>query len=147
MKKTSILFLILFGFYGNVIYGQNSKELENNNNTVNDQKYFLKYEADSNAVLTYLPKPKLTPEAIKNFVGEEIEVEMILRADGTVDIFVFRGTFKNGMHGRVLASIREIKFTPAKFKGKNVSQKVHIKYGIKKCENQKVCTYAFEFTP
>jgi hypothetical protein len=97
-------------FCENYIYGQFSNKNENTNKPTIVKDFYVKYEADTNVIITHLPKPKLTPEAIENFVEREIQVQMLLKADGTVDNIVFFGTLRNGMHGRVLASIREIKF-------------------------------------
>lgn len=114
--------------------------------TETDSNYLYgKYETDDPAILFEIPLPALTPEATKFFQPGEMMVEAVLRVDGTVSNVVFRGFLKNGMGDRVNVAVQRIKFRPAKVDGRLVSQKVTIKYGIKRCKNGKICTYAREY--
>lgn len=147
MRNASILFFLIFGICAGHLFGQNSENVERGKCLVWDKKFYVKYEADKNAVFTYLPKPEMTPEAIKNFKPEEIVIQMNLNEDGTITDVVYMGMFRHGMEGKIITSIRKIKFNPAQLNGKAVTQRAHVKYGIKKCENGRICTYAFEYTP
>lgn len=146
MRRLPILFLLVFAICAGNLFGQNPEADETKQNPIQYKEVYVKYEVDENAVFINLPKPDLTPEAIKNFVPQEIKVVMLLKADGTIDSPTFYGTLKDGMHGKILASIRKIKFKPAVLDGKKVTQRVHVKYGIKVCKNNRICTYAFEIT-
>jgi hypothetical protein len=106
---------------------------------------YRKYETTEPAVLTDIPLPKLTPEAIKFFEPGEMTVEPVLKSDGTIEHnSTLRGYLKNGMAASVMAAVRNIKFKPAIQDGRPVSQRVLIKYGIKRCNDGRVCTYASE---
>jgi hypothetical protein len=113
--------------------------------SLNLSETFGKYETTQAAVLTDLPSPELTPEAIAKFEPNEMTVEAVLTADGKIANVTFRGSLKNGMFDRVKVAVRKIKFTPALLDNQPVSQRITIKYGIKKCENNQICGYAFEF--
>lgn len=147
MKSASILFLLIFAVCAVDLSGQNSQTAETEKSPTQYRDVYVKYEVDENAVFIDLPKPELTPEAIENFVPQEINTDMILKADGTIDGLTTYGSLKHGMQGRVIAAVRKIKFKQAVSDAKKVSQRTHVKYGIKICENKQICTYAFEFTP
>ncbi|MCD9188830.1 MAG: energy transducer TonB [Pyrinomonadaceae bacterium] len=106
--------------------------------------YYGKYETDEPAIITALPVPELTPEAVQNFAPETMEIQVILSADGTVNNIVMLGFLKNGMGDRVIRAVKKIIFKPALLGGQPVSQRIFIQYGIKKCDDGKICTFARE---
>ena len=108
------------------------------------REWYGKYETDQPAVITYLPLPELTPEATENFMPGEMIVEAVLTPNDDIIHIVFRGFLKNGMGDRVAKAVKKIKFTPAILEGSAVPQRIHILYGIKKCDDGKICTYAKE---
>jgi hypothetical protein len=109
------------------------------------REYYGKYETTQPAVITSLPLPELTPEALAEYSPGEMVMEAVLTAGGEITNLVFRGYLKKGMRDRVSVAVKKIKFTPAQLDGRPVSQKVTLKYGIKKCDDEKICAYAFEF--
>ena len=109
------------------------------------REYYGKYETSQPALITFLPLPELTPEAVAEFSPGEMVVEVVLSAGGGIGNPVFRGYLKKGMSDRVSVAVKKIKFTPAQLDDRPVSQKVTLKYGIKKCADGKICAYAFEF--
>jgi hypothetical protein len=111
----------------------------------NVREYYGKYETTQPAVITFLPLPELTPEALAEYSPGEMVVEVVLTAGGEITNLVFRGYLKKGMRDRVSVAVKKIKFTPAQLDNRPVSQKVTLKYGIKKCDDGKICAYAFEF--
>lgn len=108
------------------------------------REYFGKYETDEPALITSLPAPELTPEAIQNFTPETMEIQVILSVDGTVNNIVMKGFLKHGMGDRVLRAVKKISFKPALLNGIPVAQRIFIEYGIKKCDDGKICTFARE---
>lgn len=108
------------------------------------REFYRKYETDEPAQITFLPAPELTPEALQKFTPETMEIEAALNADGSISNVVMRGFLKNGMGDRVLRAVKKITFKPAVLDGQTVSQRVNIEYGIKKCDDGKICTFARE---
>lgn len=143
------LFVFLLGFYAGAeaqtdVCGSDKRVTEGIEAKADKDRFYGKYATDEPAVLTEIPRPLLTPEAVRFFKPDEMVVEAVLRRDGTVSNIVFRGFLRNGMGDRVETAVRKIKFKPAKVGGCFVSQKVTLKYGIKRCRNGKVCNYAKE---
>ncbi len=111
---------------------------------VESRDWYGKYEMDQPAVIIYLPLPELTSEASENFAPDEMTVQAILTPDGDITNIVHLGFLKNGMGDRVTKAFKKIKFKPAILEGRAVPQRIHILYGIKKCADGKICTYASE---
>ena len=107
--------------------------------------WYGKYETTKPAVITHLPLPELTPEAVSEFTPGEMVVQIVLTPNGETLNMTLMGFLKKGMGERVIAAAGKIKFIPAQFDGRAVPQRTTIRYGIKKCDDGKVCTYAYEF--
>ena len=129
-------------FRSNFIIQTPSNTTKSNAGNVNT--IYRKYESTEPAVIIDLPAPELTPEAIAQPVPGEMIIEAVLRPSGAIDNIVQRGNLRNGMAARSTAAMRKIKFKPALENGKPVSQRVHIKYSLQKCDGDKICTSAVE---
>ncbi|MBA3765405.1 MAG: energy transducer TonB [Acidobacteria bacterium] len=113
-------------------------------NSGNGNRIYRKYETTQPAVIIYLPVPELTPEAVARPALGEMIIEAVLMSSGEVDNIVLRGSLKNGMVARAVAAMRKIKFKPALLGGSPVSQRILIKYSVKKCDWGRICTRAVE---
>jgi len=148
-QEKSVASKSLFSADGGLFVANNSPRVlpfqQTKSRETSVREYYGKYETTQPAVITFLPLPELTPEALAEYSPGEMVVEVVLTAAGEIGNPVFRGYLKKGMGDRVSVAVKKIKFTPAQLDNRPVSQRVTLKYGIKKCEDGKICTYAFEF--
>ncbi len=113
-------------------------------NAGNANRLYGKYETTQPAVITDLPVPELTPEAIAHPDLGEMILQAVLRPSGEVGDIVLRGHLRNGMTDKALAAARKIKFKPALPEDKPVSQRILIKYSVQKCDGNRICAGAVE---
>lgn len=85
-------------------------------------------EVTTRAVLTKKPAPDFTDAARQASVSGTVRLRLILSADGTVSHFFVLKPLSHGLTEAAIDAARKIKFTPATFNGRTVSQFVSIEY-------------------
>jgi TonB family protein len=80
------------------------------------------------AMILLKPQPSYTPKARMNGIQGTVRLRAVLRATGEVtDVSVMSG-LPDGLNESAMAAARRIKFTPAEYEGRKVSQRITIEY-------------------
>ena len=91
---------------------------------------FYQNEVTTRAVLTKKPAPEFTDAGRSAGISGTVRLRIIMSADGTVSHFFVIKPLSHGMTEAAIEAARKIKFTPATFNGRAVSQFVTIEYNF-----------------
>jgi protein TonB len=82
------------------------------------------------AVITFKPEPGFTEEARRNNVTGTVRLRAVLSASGeVVNVTTIKG-LPDGLTEKAITAARQIKFRPAQFNGRAVSQYVVLEYNF-----------------
>jgi TonB family protein len=115
---------------GNTGGGDRTQGVPRIRSKAHDDGVYNLSEVTRRAVITSMPQPEFTEKARRNQVAGTIRLRLVLRDTGRVsDISVVRG-LPDGLNECAVEAARRIKFTPAEYEGRKVSQRVYVEYNF-----------------